>query len=516
MLPAALATTGLATGLAALQALALLTPTNAWLAAWPKAELMLGLLVAAAAYRVATLGRAARILALLTLLPLTAASWPWAWLLLQNGFLSLSAWMVPASATLSLLLLAWSWRALGEVETTVKALHAEAAALAADDPDAFAEPMAPPGLPNAVVAIAALLGLPLLALLLAIASPAAFATLETRVRGVLAGRSLFDDAFVERADRYPYSGSPLRWYVETERRFAPVDVEQAVAFGDDIARDVAWALSAETGTAEANVAERALWSAGKAKLLPEWIAAALRRRGVFYHEESLFSRSFDPKLHLVPGAVHMDCDQLVYVFLHVASKLDLAMVAMPAPMHLYLRYSPPAGLVGAAAEPLTVETTQFRPLQPRGDDGNGGDLERTDAHFFIDADFHRRGEGGTWASRDLAEAANLFAPATERDLRDAIAANVLVGVRAAGLPVDFIAASEAHLEGTRDITLVANLYGERVKLAQAALEADEREQAQAHALAARELRRRFGPLVVSGRKPEEEILDQLEAAEPAP
>lgn len=191
LLPAALATTGLASALAALQAMALLTPTNPWLAAWQRAELGLALLAVVAAYRVATLGRGARILALLALLPLAAASWPWAWLLLQNGFLSLSAWIVPVAATVGLVLLVASWRGLGEVEATVGALHAEADALAADDPDAFAAPMALPGMPKAALAMAALLALPVVALMLAIASPTAFAQLESRVRGVLAGRNRF-------------------------------------------------------------------------------------------------------------------------------------------------------------------------------------------------------------------------------------------------------------------------------------------------------------------------------------
>lgn len=509
LLPPALGMVGVAALLGAAQAEALLQFTDAWLAWWPRAAGVLGLLAIVASMRVVALRPGGRVLALCAVLPLAVGGPPFAWALLRHGVLTGMPFLVPGFGGLALVLLAAAWRQTGARVAAAESLRAEAAEEARRPREAgdLGDPPTPPGLPLLFHASLATLLLPFVALVLAIASPPTFAWLEVRARGVLAGRNPLGSAFVGRAERYPYSGSPLAWYLAEEARFVPLDQEAALAFADAIGDEVAWQLAAETGEADVRAAERALWARGDGQAIPRWIAAALRGKGVVYHEESLFSRSFDPALHLVPGTIHMDCDQLVYLFLHVAWRLDVPMMAMPAPLHLYLRYNGPDG------EVVTVETTRFRPLRAHDPIVR----ERLDPGFFIEEEHFRSGRGGAWASPDLVRAAGLYEPWTERDMRDAILANVLVGLRSHRIPVDFVAESESRLDGTRDITLVANLYGYRVDQAVQALRQGERDAARTHALAARELRRRFGPLVVRSEPREETVLEALDAtAETAP
>ncbi|MCB9739548.1 MAG: hypothetical protein H6747_09795 [Deltaproteobacteria bacterium] len=510
-LPPALGLAGVAAVLGALQAEALLVFADPWLAWWPRAAGLLGVVAIVASVRMVALRPGARALALAALLPIAIGGPPFAWALLGRGIITGMAWLGPLFATTATLLLALGWRDHGARLATATQLRADAAEWGRGprDADDLGEPPPPPGLPLAFHAALAMLLLPFAALVLAIASPPTFSWLEVRSRGLLAGRMPFANAFVATADRYPYSGSPYGWYLAEEARFVALDQRAALAFADTVAEEVTWQLAAETGISDVRAAERALWAAGDGAAIPRWIAAALRRHGVVYHEESLFSRSFDPKLHLVPGTVHMDCDQLVYLFLHVAWRLDLQMLAMPAPLHLYLRYNGPDG------EVVTVETTRFRPLRRRRGTAEDDSLGEG---FLIDEDHYSSGRAGAWASADLIRAAGLYTPWTERDIRDAVLANVLVGLRSHRIEVDFVGESESRLDGTRDITLVANLYGYRVDQAKQALSQQDDALAREHALAARELRRRFGPLVVRTAKVEEDVLRSLdEAAEdPAP
>jgi hypothetical protein len=217
---------------------------------------------------------------------------------------------------------------------------------------------------------------------------------------------------VEHAQAYPYSGSPLEWYLDYESRWVPLAKDQVLGVADDIADEVVWRLSAATGTSDPVEGERRLWAAQDQEQLPLWVADRLRARNVYYSPESLFSRSFDPDLHVVPGTVHLDCDQLVWIFLHVAWRLDLAMSAVPSPMHVYLRYAGPEGQA-----PLWVETTQFRRVD---EDGNRVDFmgEGIGETFFIDEDYYPSGRGGTYATQEIATAAGFWAPWAERDIRD--------------------------------------------------------------------------------------------------
>lgn len=432
-------------------------------------------------------------LALAALVALGLASGAWAAWLLLVGFASPLLLLVPAATLPAIGLLLAAWAELRRVAAVRAAAEAEFAQLRpAPTGNRWLLPLAYTGL-----------GLLLVPVLLLLFAPARAQWLVTRGRGLLAGRSPFAAARVEQAVDYPYGGSPLAWYLETEARFTPVPVEAVLEVADGLSDDVAWRLSAATGLADPVEAERALWAAGRQRELPEWIAEELRARQVFYAPESLFSRSFDPEAHLLPDQVHLDCDQLVWVFLHVASRLDLAMSAVPSPLHVYLRYAGPAG-----EPPLYVETTEFRSVERSADrvDFMG---EGVGDGFWIAEDHHASGRGGTWASPELVAAAGLYQPWTEADIRDAILGNVLVGVTEAGLPVDAVAEAEKVVAGSRDITLVANLYRAHVEAAQGALRAQDRERARAEAERARAMRAEFGPLVVSIEAVEEEILAGL-------
>ena len=433
--------------------------------------------------------------ALLGLLALGGFAWS-RWLA-ANGFRSPLVLLLAPAAALAGILLAYSTRDI----LTVARLRREARAEFADLAGGSSDP-AKPGSPSltvvsgAVGLVACLIGLPLYA-------PERFAWVSNRVRGVLAGRGPLDDAFVAKPREYRYAGSPLEWYLDTEARYTRVPKQQVIEVADRIARNVSWKLAAETGRADPIEGERRLWEAGRQKELPLWIAAELRDIHAFYHEESLFSRSFDPDAHFLAEEIHMDCDQLVWMFLHVASRLDLAMGAVPSPRHVYLRYDGPAGQA-----PLYVETTQFRNVIVDRDqvDMLGPAIGET---FFIDEAYYPSGKGGLLAAPELVAAAGLFQPWAEREIRDSMLGNVLLGVEEAGVDVDVIAEAEKQVAGSRDITLVANLYEHYLGRARKRAAAKDVEGARADATRARRLRAEHGSLVIRGEPIEEQILDDL-------
>lgn len=335
---------------------------------------------------------------------------------------------------------------------------------------------------------------------LAIGWPETWTFVSFRMMGVLAGRNPFGEVWVHEATNYPYSGSPVSWYLETEGEFVPVAKAQVSGFMDKVADDVAWALAAETGESNPVAGEAALWAAGRQRELPVWIADSLRARGVFYSRESLFSRSFDPAVHRTPDAVHLDCDQLVYTFAHVAWRLDLAMKPVLAPYHMYVQYDGPSG-----EAPIFVEVTEFEDVL-LSEYSEGFDREKKGPAFIIAGNYYPSGGGGSWASDAIREAAGLYEPMTERDIRDSILANVLVGVARSGRMDPYPAASEARLAGTRSLELVSNLYGWYVERAEESLARGETAAARAAATRAREIRATHGPLLIRNDTPEEDVL----------
>ncbi|MFZ5475420.1 MAG: hypothetical protein ACOZNI_01485 [Myxococcota bacterium] len=492
-----LAATGFATVVAAGQVAAMVIFPNALVGALPFVHVAFGVASLVVALKLAHPRAWARVAALFVLLALTCGGGPWALWLMWNGLFTALSVMAPAFALFTLVLVAVSWGDVGRVARVRAEAEAETARLMREAGVATASSG------RGWMAVYALMAVPVGLFGVLIFAPETWAWAEVRVRGLAAGRNPFGSAWVERATAYPYGGSPLQWYLEYEAKWVPLPVESVMAVADGIADDVAWRLAAETGARDPVEAERALWAAGRQKELPLWIAAALRDRNAYYSVESLFSRSFDPEVHVVPDTVHLDCDQLVYVFLHVAWRLDLAMQAVPSPMHVYLRYGGPDG-----GEPLWVETTQFRHVDIRGDrvDFMGDGIGK---EFFIDADHYPSGRGGTWAAASVVDAAGLYQPWTERDIRDSIVANVMVGVKRAGLDVPYVAELEAHAAGSRELTLVNNLYVAHLEAMRAALDAGDAAGAQAAAEDARAVRADAKGLIIYNDAEEEQVLAGL-------
>jgi len=503
----ALFTTGFAAAAAGLQfgAFFIALDPVARVAPWLQLVLGLGLIGTAVPY--ARPRAWVRIPALLLLLLLMGLSVPWVGWMAWNGAFTPLAVFAPAIGFIALLLLVASWRDVGRESARQRAVERENARILAEalaNPDPLAPP--PPRENRWFLPAVGSLGLPLLTLFgLAVFAPAVLGWAGTRASGVLAGRSPFTAGWVGTPEAYPYSGSPFLWYLEYESRWVPLPEAEIAAVADQVADEVAWKLAAETGEGDPVAAERQLWTEGRQTALPLWIAEALRGRGAFYRPESLLSRSFDPEIHALPDTVHLDCDQLVYLFLHVAWRLDLAMEAVPSPAHVYLKWSAPDG--DAA---LYVETTQFRRVDVSGNrvdfmgQGIGED-------FFIDPDYYASGKGGTWASDALVTAAGLYQPWRERDIRDSIVANVLVGLERQRIDAPFQAEMEARLEGSRDITLVANLYGRYLDEAEAAFAAGDPVAARGAAVRAQALRASHGVLVVRGEPVEEAMITRADA-----
>ncbi|MFN7142781.1 MAG: hypothetical protein ACK4YP_03325, partial [Myxococcota bacterium] len=388
---------------------------------------------------------------------------PWSLWLMWNGLFTALSVLAPAFAALAAVLVAVAWRDVGRVAAHRAAAEAETErlvreALAGEAPSAAERPWLLPTLYT-------LVGVPVGLFALAIFAPETFTWGEVRVRGLLAGRNPFASTFVANAKTFPYAGSPLGWYLDYEGQWVDLPKDDILAVADDIADEVAWQLAAATGTPDPVEGERILWAEGRQEELPLWIARSLRARNVFYSPESLFSRSFDPDVHVLPDTVHLDCDQLVYLYLHVAWRLDLAMAAVPSPMHLYLRYGGPGG-----EAPLYVEAIRFRHVDVNGErvDYLGQGLGED---YFIDADYYPSGRGGSWASAAVVDAAGLYAPWTERQIRDSIVANVMLGLERTHPDLPYAEEHEKRLEGTRDMTLVSNYYAHLMEKAHAAHEA---------------------------------------------
>jgi hypothetical protein len=350
------------------------------------------------------------------------------------------------------------------------------------------------------------------ALLWGMNDPLSVQRLWLRVRLLATARlPVAADGFIGPRVDYGYEGSPWLRYATYESRWTPVDVETIGAFADGIAEEVGWRMMVWTGERDVVAAERALWARGEADRIPMWIAHGLRERDVFYHQESLLSRSFDPTLH-DGDEVHLDCDLLVHLFEHVAWRLDLDFREMAAPMHVYLSYAPPEGVEGAA---LTVEATSFRRIDI---DGNHIDFmgEGVGEDFFVPADWYATGKNGTWASDDLMKAAQLYQPQDDRAVQDSILANVLAGLDERHVDAPTRAEATANLDGTRSYVLVSNVWSQIVKEGQEALDRDDLATAIDDAREATALRDRFPHLVLTVEPIDRQLLAEGLVASGAP
>lgn len=493
------ACTGILAVAAGVQVSAFFSIRTPWARDVPPVEMLLGSIAVVAGGMLATSRGGARLVALLGNLTFILGGSAWLVWLTMNGVFSPIQAFVPGFALASVVPVLLSWRDVGRLAAFRKTVAAENARLLAEA-EAAADPLfsvpqtsTTAGKIFGVVAGGTLLTI-VSVIVLAVIAPDKLESLALRGQGMLLGVNPFSrPARVVTHEDFQYSGSPLLWYAEYEDQWLELDVGAITDFADGVASDVAWRLVVEAGTSDLAAAERNLWDAKKQSQIPLWIAEAIRRRGVFYHGESLLSRSFDPEANVVPDTIHLDCDELVYVFLHVAEQLDLAMYAVPSPIHMYLQYDGPGKM---AAKELTIETTAFRRVDI---DGNHIDYmgEGLGEDFFIDADFHSSGRSGTGATPDMIEAARFYEPAQERIIRDSIVSNVQVGLKENGITAPMRAELEAHAPGSHDSTLVANLFGLYLADGRAALERGDAAGAMADAKRAAALRAEHGALVVT-------------------
>ncbi len=304
--------------------------------------------------------------------------------------------------------------------------------------------------------------------------------------------------------RYTYSFSPIDAYLAYEGRFLTVDAELVGLLVDGIAEDVGWRMLLATGAEDTVSAEARLWARGEGRQIPEWIAESLAEAGVIYAQETLLSRSVDPALHDTV-LYHLDCDLISHVFLHVGYRLDLDLREINSPLHTYLYYAGPEG------EPLYIEPTAFRQTRVRDGMVEVGRIG-VGPGFFIREDYHQQ-RGSVRASPELIAAAGFYELATERDIRDGIVSEVMVGLsglarregdqeRLEAVGVEL----SANLEGTRDPNLVSNLFLHHLHQGEAALAAGDLLRAQESVDAARRIRANHDALLVHS-EPMELVLE---------
>ncbi|MCB9793691.1 MAG: hypothetical protein H6741_13295 [Alphaproteobacteria bacterium] len=299
---------------------------------------------------------------------------------------------------------------------------------------------------------------------------------------------------------YSYSFSPLSRQLDEEARWLDADVAPIRAFGDRVAEEVAWEMLYRTGLPTVDAAEAKLWEQGRQKEIPELIAGRLRLETVIYGEEELYSRGFDPEAN-AGDFVHLDCDLIAHVFLHVGQALDLDIREMNSPLHAFLAYGPP----GERAEDfLYIEPTEFRSRieHPDGSyDLRGWDLGEL---FWITRTFHEKYSRSAKATRALTEAAGFYTEKTEKDLEDTLMGAVLLGTwerleRDGQLEPRrdaLLDAMRAQVKDSREPHLVSNLHTTLLTVAEEVLDEDP---AKALALAeeALALRTEAGVLIIT-------------------
>ncbi|MBS3123519.1 hypothetical protein J4437_02685 [Candidatus Woesearchaeota archaeon] len=160
---------------------------------------------------------------------------------------------------------------------------------------------------------------------------------------------------------YPYGFSPAVEGVEYEYSYLQdFDKQRILWFFDNISNTTARKLmkAANSDNLEETLNRYKSTIEGKGEIIKA-VASSLREAKIIYHEEGLWNKAFDPKLHR-GDFFHLDCDLLVYTFLHVASRLDLPLYAVHAPNHLYLKWRD-------IEHNFAIEATEFRNKEVQGD-----------------------------------------------------------------------------------------------------------------------------------------------------
>lgn len=161
-----------------------------------------------------------------------------------------------------------------------------------------------------------------------------------RASVLVAGGSPLASPFAEVRRDHPYPESPLAVSLALEAGLADVEAERALAFADELARDLGWWLLATAGASDLDEAERTLWATDHE---PDRFAVAWAARA---QEREVHARTSVPGLWSGPpeqGPVYVHPDELPLLLAHVAWRLDLRAELVRSPIHLYLLLREPGG-----------------------------------------------------------------------------------------------------------------------------------------------------------------------------
>jgi hypothetical protein len=191
--------------------------------------------------------------------------------------------------------------------------------------------------------------------LLALAVAAAAAVAWTpfalpRARAALRGGDPFAEPFaVERRD-FPYRDSPLARALALDPARTDDERERSLRAADDLARELGWWWIDRAGVGDIDAAERAAWDPDA--FAARW-AEAVRDRRVY--ARAAVGGAFLPA---PPEPTYVHPDELVWLFLHVAWRLDLRAEAVPSPVHVYALLREPGGERVRGVEPTCFRCSE--------------------------------------------------------------------------------------------------------------------------------------------------------------
>lgn len=216
--------------------------------------------------------------------------------------------------------------------------------------------------------------------------------------------------------------SPLEEYARIERKVLQElelddgasmhSIERAVWIADHVADRVASRMLRETDTYDAAEAAE---KTNRARYIA-MIAEEMANVGLFYNEEGLLSRAFNPNLH-EEGYNHVDCDLIAFMFMHAGQRHNVGMDPLLGPYHLYLTVDD-----NKSRNVFVLEPTEFRKVEIS--DSFINYAGRGIGKLFSTYE-RQREHGGIVADEEFEKAASLHCAVGPEMLRHGIEANIL-------------------------------------------------------------------------------------------